>query len=119
MTREIQIGGRVVGNGQPTFVVAEIGINHNGDLDITKRLIDAASEAGVDAIKLQKRTPELCTPPEMQSQKRDTPWGRITYLEYRHKVEFSEEEYEEIDQYCKDKEFSGLHLSGMSHQSIF
>ena len=103
MTREIQIGGRVVGNGQPTFVVAEIGINHNGDLDITKRLIDAASEAGVDAIKLQKRTPELCTPPEMQSQKRDTPWGRITYLEYRHKVEFSEEEYEEIDQYCKDK----------------
>ncbi len=104
MTREILIGGRTIGNGHPTFVVAEIGINHNGDLDITKRLIDAASEAGVDAIKLQKRTPELCTPPEMHSQKRDTPWGRITYLEYRHKVEFSEKEYEEIDRYCKDKD---------------
>jgi N-acetylneuraminate synthase len=103
MTREIQIGGRTIGNGHPTFIVAEIGINHNGDLDIAKRLIDAAHDAGVDAIKLQKRTPELCTPPEMQSQKRDTPWGRITYLEYRHKVEFSEEEYEEIDRYCKDK----------------
>ncbi len=103
MTREILIGGRTIGNGHPTFVVAEIGINHNGDLDITKRLIDAASEAGVDAIKLQKRTPELCTPPEMQSQKRDTPWGRITYLEYRHKVEFSEEEYQEIDRYCTEK----------------
>ncbi len=103
MTREILIGGRTIGNGHPTFVVAEIGINHNGNLDITKRLIDAASEAGVDAIKLQKRTPELCTPPEMQSQKRDTPWGRITYLEYRHKVEFSEEEYEEIDRYCTEK----------------
>ncbi len=103
MTREILIGGRTIGNGHPTFVVAEIGINHNGDLNIAKRLIDAAHEAGVGAVKLQKRTPELCTPPEMQSQKRDTPWGRITYLEYRHKVEFSEEEYEEIDRYCKEK----------------
>ena len=102
MTREIQIRGRTIGNGHPTFLVAEIGINHNGDMDIAKRLIDAAHEAGVDAVKFQKRTPELCTPPDMQTQKRDTPWGRITYLEYRHKVEFSEEEYDEIDRYCRE-----------------
>ena len=103
MSRELKIGNRMVGDGHPTFVVAEIGINHNGDLDIAKRLIDAAAAGGVDAIKLQKRTPELCTPPEIQSQKRDTPWGRITYLEYRHKVEFSKEDYQEIDSYCKEK----------------
>jgi N-acetylneuraminate synthase len=103
MKREIKIGNRMVGDGHPTYIIAEIGINHNGDLDITKQMIDAAVHAGVDAVKFQKRTPEVCTPPEQQKQMRETPWGYITYLEYRYKVEFGEKEYSEIDRYCKQK----------------
>ncbi len=103
MTREIKIGNRLVGDGHPTYVIAEIGINHNGDLGITKQMIDAAVHAGVDAVKFQKRTPEICTPPDQQNQMRETPWGYITYLDYRYKVEFSEEQYREIDRHCKEK----------------
>jgi N-acetylneuraminate synthase len=103
MKREVKIGNRMVGDGHPTFIVAEIGINHNGDLEIAKKMIEAAVHAGVDAVKFQKRTPEICTPPEQQKQMRETPWGLITYLEYRHKVEFGEKEYREIDRFCKEK----------------
>ena len=103
MTREIKIGNRLVGDGHPIYIIAEIGINHNGDLDITKQMIDAAAHAGVDAVKFQKRTPEICTPLEQQKQMRETPWGYITYLDYRYKVEFGEKEYQEIDRYCKKK----------------
>ncbi len=103
MTREIKIGNRLVGDGHPTYVIAEIGINHNGSVDIAKEMIDAAVHAGVDAVKFQKRTPEICTPPEQQKQMRETPWGYITYLDYRYKVEFGEAEYREIDRYCKEK----------------
>ncbi|NMB61846.1 MAG: N-acetylneuraminate synthase [Chloroflexi bacterium] len=102
MKREIKIGDRLVGDGHPTYVVAEIGINHNGDLNIAKELILAAKDAGVDAVKFQKRTPEVCVPKEQQSQMRETPWGYITYLEYRYKVEFSKEDYQEIDKLCKE-----------------
>ena len=103
MSEHFNIGETAVGTGQPTYVVAEIGINHNGDMEIVKRLIDAAHRAGVDAVKFQKRTPELCVPPDQQKRKRETPWGYITYLEYRHKVEFEAAEYQEIDQYCRQK----------------
>lgn len=103
MSRIITLGDRVVGDGHPTYVVAEIGINHNGDLGLAKRLIDAAIDSGVDAIKFQKRSPELCVPPEQQNMMRETPWGYITYLEYRNKVEFGKQEYSEIDSYCKDR----------------
>ncbi len=82
--------------------MAEIGINHNGSLEIAKKLIDAARHAGVDAVKFQKRTPELCVPPEQRDVMRETPWGYITYLDYRYKVEFGEAEYREIDRYCKE-----------------
>lgn len=99
----VQIGGRLVGEGQPVYIIGEIGINHNGSLDAAKRLIDGASAAGCDAVKFQKRTPELCVPPDQWYIERETPWGRMTYIEYRHKVEFSEEEYGEIDRYCKQK----------------
>jgi N-acetylneuraminate synthase len=102
MSREVKLGNTYVGEGHPTYVVSEVGINHNGDLDIAKQLIRAAKEAGVDAVKFQKRTPELCVPPEQRSQMRDTPWGYITYLDYRYKVEFGEEEYREIDNYCRE-----------------
>lgn len=103
MTREILIGDRLVGDGHPTYIVAEVGINHNGNLELARRLVDAAVHSGVDAVKFQKRTPELCVPLEQRGQMRDTPWGYITYLEYRYKVEFGEEEYVEIDRYCKEK----------------
>jgi N-acetylneuraminate synthase len=103
MKREIKLDNRLVGDGHPTYIIAEIGINHNGDLDITKQMIDAAAHAGVDAVKFQKRTPEICTPPEQQKQMRETPWGYITYLDYRYKVEFGEKEYREIDRYSKEK----------------
>ena len=103
MRREILLGKRNVGEGYPTFIVAELGINHNGSLEIAKSLIDVAVKTGVDAIKLQKRTPELCVPPDQQKHMRETPWGYITYLEYRYKVEFGLNEYREIDRYCKQK----------------
>ena len=102
MKREIKIGNRLVGDGYPTYIVAEIGINHNGSLDILKKMIEAAAHAGVDAVKFQKRTPGISTPPGQQKQMRDTPWGYITYLEYRYKVEFGEKEYREIDRLCKE-----------------
>ncbi len=103
MTREIKLGNRMVGDGHPAYIIAEIGINHNGDLDIAKKMIDAAVHAGADAVKFQKRTPDVATPPEQQKQMRETPWGYITYLDYRYKVEFSEEQYCEIDRYCREK----------------
>ena len=103
MPREMKIGNKIVGDGHPTYVMAEIGINHNGDVDIAKQMIDAAVHAGVDAVKFQKRTPEVCTPLDQQKQMRETPWGYITYLEYRYKVEFGKDEYAEIDRYCKEK----------------
>ncbi|NJC95860.1 MAG: N-acetylneuraminate synthase [Anaerolineales bacterium] len=108
MTREIKIGNKLVGDGHPTFVIAEIGINHNGDLEIAKQMIDAAVHAGADAVKFQKRTPEVATPPEQQNQMRETPWGYITYLDYRFKVEFNEEQYREIDRYCRGKKIAWM-----------
>jgi N-acetylneuraminate synthase len=91
----------MVGEGYPVFVIAEIGVNHNGSLDLAKRLIDGAALAGCDAVKFQKRTPEKCVPEDQWSLERETPWGRMTYIEYRHRVEFGQAEYEEIDRHCK------------------
>ncbi len=99
----VQIGHRKVGDGEPVFVIAEIGINHNGSIQLAKKLIDGAILAGCDAVKFQKRTPELCVPKDQWHLERETPWGRITYIEYRHKVEFSKEEYTEIDRHCKER----------------
>lgn len=103
MTREIKIGNKLVGDGHPAYVIAEIGINHNGDLNIAKQMIDAAVHARADAVKFQKRTPDVATPPDQQNQMRETPWGYITYLDYRYKVEFDFDQYCEIDKYCKQK----------------
>ncbi len=103
MAREMKIGDRLVGDKHPAYVVAEIGINHNGDVELAKKMIDAAVAAGVDAVKFQKRTPEVCTPPDQQTKMRQTPWGYITYLDYRYKVEFGVDEYTEIDRYCKER----------------
>ncbi len=103
MAKEIQIGDRMVGPGHPVYIVAEIGINHNGDLGNAKKLIDASILSGVDAVKFQKRTPELCVPNQYRDRMRETPWGYMSYLEYRQRIEFGEEEYKEIDRYCQER----------------
>jgi N-acetylneuraminate synthase len=98
-----RIADRTVGGGFPVFIIGEIGINHNGSVETTKALIDCAAQAGVDAVKFQKRTPELCVPREQWGIMRDTPWGRMSYLEYRHRMEFTREQFEEIDAHCRSK----------------
>ncbi|HPR35710.1 MAG TPA: N-acetylneuraminate synthase family protein, partial [Anaerolineaceae bacterium] len=102
MNREVSIGNRKIGDGYPAYIIGEIGINHNGDIDVAKKLMEVAKNAGADAVKFQKRTPELCVPEHQRSQMRDTPWGYITYLDYRYKVEFDEEDYTEIDRFAKE-----------------
>ncbi|KRF33684.1 N-acetylneuraminate synthase family protein [Yonghaparkia sp. Soil809] len=92
----VRIAGRPIGSGHPVYVIAEIGLNHNGDVGIAKELIDVAAAAGADAVKFQKRTPELATPAHMRDVARETPWGTMTYLEYRHRVELDREQYIEI-----------------------
>ncbi|MEU7204953.1 N-acetylneuraminate synthase family protein [Streptomyces sp. NPDC045470] len=97
------LGDRLVGPGRPVYVTGEIGINHNGDLENAFALIDAAADAGCDAVKFQKRTPEICTPRDQWDIERDTPWGRMTYIDYRHRVEFDEDGYRAIDEYAKKR----------------
>ena len=93
MNQAVNIGDRAVGDGHKTYVIAEIGINHNGDIEIAKKLIDAASVAGCDAVKFQKRNPDQCVSDDQRELKRETPWGVMTYLDYRKRVEFSVAEY--------------------------
>ncbi|MBL7129778.1 MAG: N-acetylneuraminate synthase family protein [Ignavibacteria bacterium] len=99
---KVKIGNRYVGDRESVYVVAEIGINHNGSLDITKKMIKGAKSAECNAVKFQKRTPEICVPKDQWEIDRDTPWGRMTYIEYRHRIEFSFDDYKEIDAYCKE-----------------
>lgn len=103
MTRSLKLGKRLIGDDHPAYIIAEIGINHNGSVAIAKELIKSAADAGVDAVKFQKRTPELCVPEHQKNQMRDTPWGYISYLEYRHKVEFDQEQYAQLDSFCKSQ----------------
>lgn len=103
MENSVAIGSTLLGEGLPVYVIAEIGLNHNGSIEIAKQLIDVAVEAGAQAVKFQKRTPEISTPEHMKDTPRETPWGTMTYLQYRHRVEFGLEEYREIDQYCSEK----------------
>jgi N-acetylneuraminate synthase len=96
----VAIGSHFVGQAHPVYVIGEIGLNHNGDVDIAKRLIDVAAEAGAQAVKFQKRTPEISTPDHMKNTPRETPWGTMTYLEYRYRVEFDRDQYIEIGDYA-------------------
>jgi N-acetylneuraminate synthase len=96
----VTIGSRVIGGGRPAYVIAEIGLNHNGDVELAKRLIDVAADAGADAVKFQKRTPEIATPEHMRDMPRETPWGTMTYLEYRYRVEFDRDQYIEISDHA-------------------
>ena len=102
MTRKVLIDNTKIGDGHPTYIIGEIGINHNGDVEIAKQLMLAAKQGGMNAVKFQKRTPEICVPLHQREQMRDTPWGYIPYLEYRYKTEFGKDEYTEIDRYAKE-----------------
>jgi len=88
--------------GRPVYVIGEIGLNHNGSLAVAKQLMEVAASAGADAVKFQKRNPEVSTPPEMRDMPRQTPWGTMTYLEYRYRVEFGVAEYTEIAGYAAE-----------------
>lgn len=99
-----KIGNRVIGSEEPVFIIAEIGINHNGSLDNVFKLIDLSKESGCDAVKFQKRTPEIAVPKSQWDVQRETPWGIMSYLDYKKKIEFSIDQYKEIDRYCKKKE---------------
>jgi N-acetylneuraminate synthase len=95
----------VIKNNMDLKFIAEIGINHNGSVENAKKLITIAKNAGANIVKFQKREPDICVPDEVKNRVRSgTPWGDITYLEYRHKVEFGEKEYNEIDCFCKKLE---------------
>ena len=98
----VAFGAHSVGPDQPVYMIGEIGINHNGDVDIAKRLMDVAVEAGAQAVKFQKRNPDVAVPEAQKSKMRETPWGTMTYLEYKYRVEFEREQYREIDAYAKE-----------------
>jgi len=85
------------------YLIGEIGINHNGDIEIAKKLIDAVHCCGWHCAKFQKRNPDICIPEDQKNIIRDTPWGKMTYLDYKKKIEFGKKEYDIIDQYCKNK----------------
>jgi N-acetylneuraminate synthase len=99
----IKIGEQPIGPAYPVYIVAEIGMNHNGEVATAKKLIDVATSAGCNAVKFQKRTPELCVPSEQRHVMRETPWGQMTYLAYRHRIEFGYDDYTEIDHYCRQR----------------
>ena len=103
MTQSVSLGKNNVGFGKPIYFVAEIGINHNGDINIAKKLIDVAINIGCNAVKFQKRNPDICIPENQKNIVRGTIWGRITYLEYRKRIEFNKKQYKEISNYCKKK----------------
>jgi N-acetylneuraminate synthase len=101
----LQIGSRAVGPGQRIFVVAEIGINHNGSVETAKALIDAAAAAGCDAVKFQKRTVDIVYTPEELALPRDSPFGSLNE-DLKRGLEFGLEEYEAIDRHCRQRDIT-------------
>lgn len=106
MSDQIKLGSKIVGDGEEPYFIAEIGINHNGDINVAKRLIDASYAIGWDCVKFQKRTPDIAVPDSQKNVMRSTPWGEMTYLEYKKRIEFEKSEYDYIDDYCKEKPIS-------------
>ena len=98
---EIRLGSKVVGPGKPCYVIAEIGINHNGDIDLAKKLINVALGSGCDAVKFQKRTIDVVYTKEELAKPRESPFG-ATNGDLKRGLEFEQEEYEEIDRYCRE-----------------
>ena len=106
-----------IGEDYPVYIIAEIGINHNGSIENAFKLIDLAKESGCDAVKFQKRTPELAVPKDQWNIKRQTPWGEMTYIDYKNKIEFTLEEYKEIDSYCKKNNITWF-ASCWDHEAV-
>jgi N-acetylneuraminate synthase len=104
--KKILLGKTEVSETSAPYFIAEIGINHNGDLDLAKRLIDAAYATGWNCAKFQKREPDIAVPEAQKSVMRETPWGTMTYLDYKKRIEFGKQEYDYIDSYCKEKPIS-------------
>lgn len=104
--QRIKLGDMIVSDDGPVYLIAEIGINHNGDMQIVKRLIDSAFACSWDCVKFQKRVPDLAVPEEQKNVMRDTPWGKMTYLEYKNRIELTKENYDYIDKYCREKPIS-------------
>jgi len=102
--KQVRIGNTIIGDGHPVFVIAEIGINHNGDIEIANKLIDNAKNSGCDAVKFQKRNVEKAVPEHQKNILRETPWGLIKYIDYKKKIEFTKREYDIIDEYCKQRD---------------
>jgi N-acetylneuraminate synthase len=98
---EVRLGKKALGDGHPCYIVAEIGINHNGDLDLAKRLISVAVGAGCDAVKFQKRTVDIVYTAEELSKPRESPFG-ATNGDLKRGLEFNLEDYQEIDRYCRE-----------------
>ena len=90
-------------NLNETYMIGEIGINHNGDLKIAKTLIDALNACQWHCAKFQKRNPDVCVPEHQKQIERDTPWGKMSYIDYKYKIEFEKLEYDDIDKYCLEK----------------
>lgn len=101
--QNVQLGNQMITEGSKPYLIAEIGINHNGDLQIAKKLMDAANACQWDCVKFQKREPDIAVPEAQKNVMRDTPWGRMTYLEYKKHVEFGDSEYSYIKTYCAEK----------------
>ena len=99
----VNIAGKSIGKGYPCYLIAEIGINHNGDVENVFKLIDAAVDAKFDAVKFQKRTPRICVPRDQWDVERDTPWGVMSYIDYREKTELGIDEFKAIDSYAREK----------------
>jgi N-acetylneuraminate synthase len=93
----VRLGNREVGGNNPTYIVAEIGANHNGDIEHALRLMQLAKEAGANAVKFQKRTPEICIPEDQKHTLKSTPWGDMEYLSYRLGLELTLGDYRKID----------------------
>lgn len=106
MTVAVTIDSTTIAREGSTYICAEIGINHNGDIALAKKMIDVAASAGCNAVKFQKRTPELCVPKDFRNVMRDTPWGIMTYLEYRERIELNKDEYVELFKYAKSRNLS-------------
>jgi len=100
---KFQVGNSVISNESIPYFIAEIGINHNGDMNVVKKLIDAANATNWDSVKFQKREPDLAVPEHQKGVIRETPWGELTYLEYKKRIEFGKAEYDEINSYCLSK----------------
>ncbi len=98
----VKIGNKLVGSGQSCFMIGEIGINHNGNLDLAKKLIDVAVMTGCDAVKFQKRTVDVVYTPEELAKPRENPFG-LTNGDLKRGLEFGQKEYNEINRYCRER----------------